>query len=224
MLKSIPIGESYACLEIGCGNGTFISNISSHGLKVTGIDIVEKSVAIAKKKNPSVTILRKSLFDVEDTYNIVFCFEVLEHLKNDNDAIEKISQIIKEGGYFMCSVPAHPNLYYDVVDKYYGHFRRYEKKEFINLLKANNLKIIFFWNYGLKVASIFANLIFSYRSKKNIEFAAIGDDFSEVKYPWYWQKIIAPIVSKFYLLFYLLDLLFLKYDLGNSYLVLCKKE
>lgn len=224
MLRSIPWNKNYSCLEIGCGNGSFISCISNYEFKIIGIDISEKSISEAKRKNPSSLILKKSLFDIKDKYDIVFCFEVLEHVKNDNIAIEKISQIVKEGGYFICSVPAHPNLYYDAVDKYYGHFRRYKKKEFINLLEANNLNIIFFWNFGLKLASIFANMIFYYRDEKDIEFGAIGDDFSVIEYPWYWQKIIAPLISKVYPLFYLFDLLFLRYDLGNSYLVLCQKK
>jgi len=224
MLKTIPWDKNYSCLEIGCGNGSFISFITSYGFKVMGIDTSKQSVSVAKKKNPTSTILNKSLFEINDQYDIIFCLEVLEHIENDCIAIEKISQILKNRGFFICSVPAHPNLYREFTDKYYGHFQRYEKIKFIKLLKSNNLNIISFWNYGLKFGSIFANLISSNRDGKNIEFGAIGDDFSEIEYPWYWRKIIAPIASRFFFLFYLIDLLFLKFDLGNSYLVLCQKE
>jgi hypothetical protein len=124
----------------------------------------------------------------------------------------------------MLSVPADPSLYFDTIDKYYGHYRRYEKNKLINLLKANNLKIVYFWSYGFKLASFIASTVFSYRGREGIEFGAIGDSLYEINYPRYWEKIIHPVISLFYPLFHLYDLLFLKYDFGHSYLVLCQKE
>lgn len=224
LLKNIPASRELECLEIGCGNGSFISNISSYGFKMTGIDISDKSVQVAQKNNPSAAISKKSLFDEKEKYDIVFCFEVLEHIENDVEAIRKIPQLIKDGGFLICSVPAHASLYYDVVDKHYGHFRRYEKRGLINLLQSNNLKVIDFWSYGLKLASILAKTFFSYRAKSGVKFRGVGEDFTEVRYPWYWEKLIYPVASTMYPLIYFYESLFLKSDRGNSYLILCRKE
>ena len=226
LLKKISASRALECLEIGCGNGLFISNLSSYGFKMTGIDISDKAVQVAQKNNPLAAILKKSLFELKDKYDIVFCLEVLEHIENDVEAIRKIPQLIRDGGFFICSVPAHTSLYYDVVDKHYGHFRRYEKKEFMDLLQLNNLKVIDFWSYGLRTASILAKAFFSYRAraKNGVKFGGIGDDFTEVRYPWYWEKLIYPVASTMYPLIYFYESAFLKSDRGNSYLILCRKE
>ncbi len=223
LLKKMPVNRDLQCLEIGCGNGSFISNINSYGFKMAGIDISDKAVQVAQEKNPSSVIAKKNFFDLKDKYDIVFCFEVLEHIENDLDAIRKISQLIKDGGFLICSVPAHGSLYYDVVDKHYGHFRRYEKKELMNLLQSNGLKVIDLWSYGLKLASNLAKVFFSYRAKSGVKFGGIGEDFTEVRYPWYWEKLIYPVAAMMYPLIYFYDSLFLESDRGNSYLILCQK-
>lgn len=224
LLKKISLSRGLECLEIGCGNGSFISNISSYCFKMTGIDISDKAAQVAQKNNPLADISKKSLLEVKDKYDVVFCFEVLEHIENDVEAIRKIPQLIKDGGFCICSVPAHASLYHDVVDKHYGHFRRYEKREFMDLLQLNNLKVIDFWSYGLRSASILAKAFFSYREKSGVRFGGIGDDFTEVRYPWYWEKLIYPVASMMYPLIYFYESLFLKSDRGNSYLILCRKE
>lgn len=224
MLGSMHLQKESSCLEVGCGNGEFISYASTRGLNVMGIDTSEKSVSCARQKNPSAVIMNKDLFDMEGAFDAIFSFEVLEHVENDEAAINKISQLLKKGGYFLFSVPAHPALYYEAVDKYYGHYRRYERNALINLLEANNMKVVYFWSYGLKLASVLANIVFSYRRKEHVKFGAIGDTLYEVKYPFYWEKIVNPLLSLIYPLFHLYDRLFLNHDIGHSYVVLCQRK
>ncbi len=93
----------------------------------------------------------------------------------------------------------------------------------MNLLQSNGLKVIDLWSYGLKLASNLAKVFFSYRAKSGVKFGGIGEDFTEVRYPWYWEKLIYPVAAMMYPLIYFYDSLFLESDRGNSYLILCQK-
>lgn len=97
-------------LDVGCGEGHIIHFLREKGskLKFTGIDIVSKNLVIARKLNPSVKFEYADFFRRkfrQNSYDLVLCTEVLEHLKNPDLAVKKLKPIAK---YFIISVPNEP--------------------------------------------------------------------------------------------------------------------
>jgi hypothetical protein len=64
---------------------------------------------------------------------------VLEHIENDKDEINKAINKLQTHGHLVVLVPAHDKLF-SKFDKAVGHFRRYEKDFFLNL-NLKNCKI-----------------------------------------------------------------------------------
>tara|TARA_B100000315_G_C14531095_1_gene566215 strand:- start:448 stop:1182 length:735 start_codon:yes stop_codon:yes gene_type:complete len=135
ILKEGQPNASYA--DIGSGDLFFAKELRKSTSKlIYAVDInykfLENKGNINKVKNLS-SIPRKSL-------DCVVLLDVLEHIKEDEEFLGSLLEILKEEGRLLITVPAHQFLYSER-DRFSGHFRRYRKKDLLKLLRKHNLKI-----------------------------------------------------------------------------------
>jgi SAM-dependent methyltransferase len=71
----------------------------------------------------------------------IICFNVLEHIEQDEKALKNIFNLLKPGGRLLLFVPSHPWLY-GSLDRHLGHHRRYGKKELRNKLETAGFKLV----------------------------------------------------------------------------------
>jgi SAM-dependent methyltransferase len=69
----------------------------------------------------------ENILNLGKKFDTVVCINVLEHIKNDEKALENMFRILLQGGNLLLFVPAIPQLY-GSLDIDPGHFRRYTKK------------------------------------------------------------------------------------------------
>ena len=94
-------------LEVGCGGGILTQEIALMGFDVTGIDPSEQSIKIAAG-HANASGLRisyekgigEALPYREGAFDIVFCCDVLEHVRDVPKVISEISRVLKPGGFF----------------------------------------------------------------------------------------------------------------------------
>lgn len=133
-------------LEIGCGIGNFSTHLKDYG-KLTAIDINKDYIEDAKSKVDGQVdiglgdIEKGEYFFKKRNFNTAVCINVLEHIKNDKEAIKNIYQILVPGGFLILLVPGHKFLF-NSIDQSIGHFRRYEKNKLEKLLKDEGFDII----------------------------------------------------------------------------------
>lgn len=93
-------------LEIGCGAGSFTSLLTSQNKKVTGVDFVQNMLKIAKKTNPSASLVLASAEKLpfkDSSFNAVIANMVLHHLKAQGiltQSLKEIHRVLKPGGTF----------------------------------------------------------------------------------------------------------------------------
>ena len=99
-------GEPISVLDFGCGNGTAVSQfLIQEGLRYYGVDSHEPSLSYARKhyQHENAKFLNHTpegiLFDV-----IVYA-DILEHLENPLAVLQEHSNMLKEGGMIIGSVP-----------------------------------------------------------------------------------------------------------------------
>jgi ubiquinone/menaquinone biosynthesis C-methylase UbiE len=98
-------------LDAGCGEG-FVAEIllrQMPGLKLTGFDFNPESVELAKQMNPGATFVEASIFEIpfpNASFDVVGCFEVLEHQTNPHSALKELARVAKN--YVIISVPHEP--------------------------------------------------------------------------------------------------------------------
>ncbi len=101
-------------LDVGCGDGYFTSNLIRLGCRASGMDLSPVAVDLASKRNPTGDFRTHDLttaFPFEsDTFDVVWCSEVLEHLFSPLDVLREICRVLKPGGILLATTPAHGRL------------------------------------------------------------------------------------------------------------------
>ncbi len=92
-------------LEIGAGTGHWTQFLSSNGFTVTGIDVAEKMLEQAHKKNiPNASFQAVSAeelpFDNASIENVI-AITSLEFIENQEKAVSEIFRVLKPGGHFI---------------------------------------------------------------------------------------------------------------------------
>lgn len=134
-------------LEIGCGTGYQMPVLKKWG-KAEGLDINPEAVKIAASNGLDVRVKDIENHDIgSNNFDAIGLFDVLEHIKHDNDVIKKIHSSLKNNGLLFLTVPAY-NFMFSDHDRAMDHFRRYNKKKLIYLLQESGFQIITsgYWN------------------------------------------------------------------------------
>lgn len=98
-------------LDAGCGTGLNLRHLPPGS---TGIDINPRNVAIVEQRLPNHRVV---LGDIEampfegGTFATVLCTEVLEHVPDPAKAIAEIRRVLRPGGVFIGSTPAHSPIW-----------------------------------------------------------------------------------------------------------------
>jgi 2-polyprenyl-3-methyl-5-hydroxy-6-metoxy-1,4-benzoquinol methylase len=97
-------------LDVGCGNGIISLNLGKEGYTVQGIDMSDKSIENAKKKNPFSNV-SFGVMDAEtlrasgQRYDAIVCSEVLEHLHQPAGLVKELHSILQDKGILFVTVP-----------------------------------------------------------------------------------------------------------------------
>jgi SAM-dependent methyltransferase len=115
-------------LEIGCGNGNVLRTLTALDppARVTGMDLFLEGLRLARRRVPCPLVvgdIRRPPFS--SPFDLIGCFDVLEHLTDDEAALRSLHEALASGGALVVSVPAHPWLWSDF-DIASHHERRYE--------------------------------------------------------------------------------------------------
>jgi SAM-dependent methyltransferase len=161
MYSAISPYASGNILEIGSGLGNISNFFIQNGSEITLSDIDPLYLIHLKKQFQSFSNvkdflsidLQKENFstaysDLKKKFDTVFYLNVLEHLKDDNYAIQNSRFLLKENGVLIILVPAYSFLYSEM-DKQLNHYRRYTLRSLRNKTSAGNFTIIksFYFNF-----------------------------------------------------------------------------
>ncbi|MGA2318480.1 MAG: glycosyltransferase [Thermodesulfobacteriota bacterium] len=137
-------------LEVGAGVGNITKFLLDREL-IIATDVEPKYLALLKNtfgkyKKFMIEPLNLSGTELERyrSYLIdsVICFNVLEHIEQDEKPLKNIFNLLEPRGRLLLLVPSHPWLY-GSLDQHLGHHRRYGKKELKNKLETLGFKVIF---------------------------------------------------------------------------------
>lgn len=93
-------------LDVGCGGGLVCEPLSRAGAEVTGIDVSEMSIAVAKRHALSSGLeinyvhehAQNFLASNEQPFDVVINAEVIEHVPNQKELVGQCSKLCKVGG------------------------------------------------------------------------------------------------------------------------------
>jgi len=148
-------------LDVGCGEGRHIFGVMQNypDIKCIGLDMDKDSLNKAEEgyeyfesiSNAGVDFLKGSAYSLpfpNNSFDLVVCSEVLEHLHEYNDAVREIHRVLKPGGKFYASVPASwPEKICWILSKDYqnqpgGHLRIFNQRKLVSEIKNSGFKFL----------------------------------------------------------------------------------
>ena len=93
-------------LDVGCGGGLLSEGMAVFGADVTGIDLSEKPLAVARlhllESGQKVEYRKVAVEQLADempgAFDAVTCLEMLEHVPNPSSVIAACARLVKPGG------------------------------------------------------------------------------------------------------------------------------
>ena len=160
----LPVLDRYLAagqrvLDIGCGTGAVSLYTADRGAGVLGIDISENAVASCRQSARRLGLDAQARFSALDfpretpsgPFDMVVCFEVLEHLPDDREAVGVVRGLLAPGGAALFSVPSARAPVHrlrmrlrgtDAFDAEAGHLRRYTVEQITALLTEGGLAVL----------------------------------------------------------------------------------
>jgi SAM-dependent methyltransferase len=138
--RHFPQARSFC--DVGCGTGFVLAGITLQqpALKLTGIDPYSQALAHAARRLAGVELHQGDIMDSDfpAAFDVVGCFDVLEHIPDDQRALDRLTARVRPGGGLILTVPQHPRLW-SAADEIGHHQRRDTRPQLLSRLKASGL-------------------------------------------------------------------------------------
>ncbi len=107
-------------LDVGCGAGLLSEAMASEGAQVTGVDLAEASLGVARLhlleselevdyRNISIEELAK---EQPGSFDIITCMEMLEHVPDPESVVRACTTLVRPGGtVFFSTLNRNPKAY-----------------------------------------------------------------------------------------------------------------
>ncbi len=112
--------EGKRVLDVGCGGGILSESMYFKGADVTGIDLGEKAINVAKlhqlesgaKVNYKLIAVEQLAAEQPASFDIVTCMEMLEHVPDPAAIVAACAKLVKPGGaVFFSTINRSPKAY-----------------------------------------------------------------------------------------------------------------
>jgi len=125
-------------LDVGAGIGTHTVQLQPFADEVVALEPEHEFAELLRARADGATVVEGGVDDVDGAFNAIVCFNVLEHIADDEGTLRRFRELLAPHGTLMLLVPAHPALY-GTLDRAFGHERRYGKRELRTKLEAAGL-------------------------------------------------------------------------------------
>ncbi len=116
-------------LEIGCGIGTIVHELSLKGCEVTGIDISNYAVEYGRQKYPQIKLEvhpAESLPYEDGCFDVVLSFDLFEHIAEIDLHISEVWRVLGRGGYYLFQTPnKYSNVIFETLRTKSQHWRKF---------------------------------------------------------------------------------------------------
>ena len=168
-----------AICDLGCGNGYITTRLASLGYDLTGVDLSQSGLEIARNTNGNIRYVQASIDSLLSSrlgnhFDLVLSSDVIEHLYRPSDLLEAARSVLKTHGGLIIGTPYHgylKNLALALtgkMDTHFsalhdgGHIKFFSIKTLSRLMQASGFDVLQFTFYG-RAPWLWKNMICSAR-------------------------------------------------------------
>lgn len=123
-------GTAGAIADFGAGTGTHARDLAALGYDVSCIELDD--TLAARLRSDGFTTVSSPADLPEQSFSVVYTFNVLEHIDDDEGALRSLARLVAPDGRIVVYVPAIQALYTSM-DAKVGHLRRYRRRDLVQL-------------------------------------------------------------------------------------------
>lgn len=126
--------------HVGCGAGVFNHMAVAAGYDVVAFEPDQQAFAMAQQTRPSERCtlhpLALGVVPGRQVADVLVMHDVLEHIADEQGAVDALHRIVRDDGRLILSVPALPSLF-GHHDRHLGHHRRYTRRTLDRALRRH---------------------------------------------------------------------------------------
>ena len=138
-----PFSEDSSYLDLGCGTGIVLEEIGRGFKPSVGLDISQGALGLTSERvsSPLVCGDACNLPFADNSFDMISCLDVFEHVRNDLNCIRECFRICKPGGYMVFSAPALDFLWSEH-DEAIHHLRRYSWRSLRTKMEVGGFHVV----------------------------------------------------------------------------------
>lgn len=156
-------------LEVGCGTGCVLGAVEAAfpAAQLLGSEAHVEGLACAARRLRRSRLVQMDAANIpfRDEFDVVGCFDVLEHIEDDRRVLAQCHLAARPGGGLILTVPQHPFLW-SAADEYARHVRRYTRDEMLGKLEAAGFVPLFATSF---VSLLFPALVLARRRHRRVD-------------------------------------------------------
>ncbi|MDD3080387.1 MAG: methyltransferase domain-containing protein [Paludibacter sp.] len=134
-------------LDYGCGSGYGSYSLSLLAEHVKAVDISHETIEFAKNKYKATNIEYCLVSELNDEkFDVITSFQVIEHVTNNKEYINKLKSLLKPNGYLLISTPDKRNRLFNIIQRPWNiyHLKEYSELSLKRLLlkQFNTVEIL----------------------------------------------------------------------------------
>ncbi len=166
---SINLTKSSTIADLGCGPAGIFMVFPEYTITAVDplVDTYQAQTGFFKKSDyPQVAFVNTTIedFNTTEKFDLVFCMNAINHVRNINQAFNKLKTVCKDGGSIIISIDAHNHSFFKHLFRAIPgdilHPHQYDLAEYAHMLSSGGwklqppllLKHEFFFDHYLLVA------------------------------------------------------------------------
>jgi ubiquinone/menaquinone biosynthesis C-methylase UbiE len=169
-------GRDQRILDIGSGTGIILKVLEEFGQAV-GMEMSQEAIRFLKRRSLKHVVrsdAEQALPFKNNSFSLITCLDVLEHLDRDQSLLNEMLRVCQEGGHVLVTVPAF-NLLWSPHDVVLHHRRRYTRTGLLGQVRTLDCQVIkaSYYNFMLSLPILAVRklkALFSEKGKSQSDF------------------------------------------------------
>ncbi len=173
--------SGHRILEIGCGIGSVVAELTARACDAIGTDISTEAINYGREKYPNVNLTVMAAEDLkfdDGSFDIVLSFDLFEHIARIDKHVSEVCRVLKPAGYYLLQTPnKYSNALFETLSKKSLKWRRAHP----SLHTPGQLRRRLF-AHGFAVRFVKMNPINEFTIKKLKKFGPLRHIFTKVNF------------------------------------------